>query len=58
MLAFPATQKEALPSGIEGNIRRLGQELSCSICLSVYDDPVVTPCNHIFCRYLGGLYLH
>ncbi|XP_063788592.1 tripartite motif-containing protein 75-like [Pseudophryne corroboree] len=28
----------------------LGAELSCSICLSTYTDPVSLRCGHIFCR--------
>ncbi|XP_063788591.1 E3 ubiquitin-protein ligase TRIM7-like [Pseudophryne corroboree] len=28
----------------------LGAELSCSICLSLYTDPVSLRCGHIFCR--------
>ncbi|XP_063788588.1 E3 ubiquitin-protein ligase TRIM11-like [Pseudophryne corroboree] len=29
----------------------LGPELSCSICLSTYTDPVSLRCGHIFCRF-------
>nr|XP_023647768.1 E3 ubiquitin/ISG15 ligase TRIM25-like isoform X1 [Paramormyrops kingsleyae]XP_023647770.1 E3 ubiquitin/ISG15 ligase TRIM25-like isoform X1 [Paramormyrops kingsleyae] len=28
----------------------LEEELSCSICLSVFDNPVTTPCGHNFCQ--------
>jgi hypothetical protein len=31
MLTFPATQHEFLPESLESVIKRLGQELSCSI---------------------------
>nr|XP_023647544.1 E3 ubiquitin/ISG15 ligase TRIM25-like [Paramormyrops kingsleyae] len=28
----------------------LEEELNCSICLSVFDNPVTTPCGHNFCQ--------
>uniref|UniRef100_F6U2T2 Uncharacterized protein n=1 Tax=Xenopus tropicalis TaxID=8364 RepID=F6U2T2_XENTR len=34
----------------------LQDELSCSICLSIYTDPVMLPCGHNFCRgCIGGV---
>ncbi|KAE8636989.1 hypothetical protein XENTR_v10003251 [Xenopus tropicalis] len=34
----------------------LRDELSCSLCLSIYTDPVMLPCGHNFCRgCIGGV---
>ncbi|OCU02822.1 E3 ubiquitin/ISG15 ligase TRIM25 [Xenopus laevis] len=35
----------------------LKDELSCSICLSIYTDPVSLPCGHNFCRGCIGMVL-
>eukprot|EP00079_Xenopus_tropicalis_P013244 XP_002941375.4 PREDICTED: E3 ubiquitin/ISG15 ligase TRIM25-like [Xenopus tropicalis] len=57
------TGKKQVPLVIEMNIQfhffflisamaaaDLRDELSCSICLSIYTDPVSLPCGHNFCR--------
>ena len=31
-------------------IRRLEEQLNCSICLDIYDDPKLLQCFHIYCR--------
>jgi len=28
----------------------LGRELRCSVCMSLFNDPMRTPCGHTFCR--------
>ncbi|CAO3568513.1 unnamed protein product [Mortierella alpina] len=43
------TQKEILPDSIVELLRRMAEELKCSICLGAMDQPLVTPCNHTFC---------
>ena len=34
----------------EEAIRRLEDQLNCSICLDIYDDPKLLQCFHIYCR--------
>ncbi|XP_009958095.1 PREDICTED: tripartite motif-containing protein 59 [Leptosomus discolor] len=31
-------------------MRRFEEELTCSVCYSLFDDPRVLPCSHTFCR--------
>ena len=28
----------------------LEQQLTCSICLNLYTDPIIRPCHHVFCK--------
>ncbi|KAF9950209.1 hypothetical protein BGZ70_001460, partial [Mortierella alpina] len=42
-------QKEILPDSIVELLRRMAEEIKCSICLGTMDQPKVTPCNHTFC---------
>ena len=45
----PATQKESLPNNVESLIRRLGQELSCSIWYMTIKSFIFVPCcNTLF----------
>lgn len=34
----------------ENQVEELRQELTCSICLDLHKDPVITNCLHIFCK--------
>ena len=34
----------------EGAIRQLEEQLNCSICLDIYDDPKILQCFHTYCR--------
>ncbi|KAF9958939.1 hypothetical protein BGZ72_010620 [Mortierella alpina] len=43
-------QQEILPDSIVGLLRRMTEEIKCSICLGTMDQPKVTPCNHTFCN--------
>ncbi|KAF9292532.1 hypothetical protein BGZ68_003438 [Mortierella alpina] len=42
-------QREILPDSIVELLRRMAEEIKCSICLGTMDQPKVTPCNHTFC---------
>ncbi|XP_068605492.1 E3 ubiquitin-protein ligase TRIM39-like [Brachionichthys hirsutus] len=42
---------EAAPQGLFSE-----QELTCSICLDLFDEPVSTPCGHNFCQACIGGY--
>lgn len=35
----------------EPNLLALEEDLTCSICLSIFDAPVTVPCGHNFCAY-------
>ena len=34
------------------DVQQIAKELKCVICFDLFDDPVVTPCNHCFCKGL------
>ena len=42
--------QSGLPASIPGLLQRLGQELTCPICLGILQDAIVSPCQHSFCR--------
>ena len=40
----------------ENTVRKMKEQLQCSICLSIYSEPKQLQCNHIFCqKCLKGL---
>ncbi|KAF9186476.1 hypothetical protein BGZ51_002004 [Haplosporangium sp. Z 767] len=43
-------EHEILPDTIVGILRRMQEELKCSICLGTMEQPMSTGCNHTFCR--------
>ncbi|CAL0310399.1 unnamed protein product [Lupinus luteus] len=36
------------------NFQKLALELKCPLCLSLFKDPVLLPCNHLFCKSCLG----
>ncbi|KAE9621890.1 hypothetical protein Lal_00032766 [Lupinus albus] len=36
------------------NFQKLALELKCPLCLSLFKDPMLLPCNHLFCKYCLG----
>ena len=45
----PEPERECVPSaGDDDDV--LSWDLTCSICLDAFNDPVRTPCGHLFCR--------
>ena len=44
----PEPERECVPSADDDDV--LSWDLTCSICLDAFNDPVRTPCGHLFCR--------
>ena len=38
------------PVAVQGGLDKLKDEISCPLCLEIFEDPKVLPCHHVYCR--------
>lgn len=44
------TDNSVISNNVTLVLHQLSQELTCSICLSLFDEPILTSCRHVFCK--------